>query len=34
MATSWRAIEDEIAATEPGATKQLVDEYRSRLYRH
>lgn len=34
LATSWRAIEDEIAGTEPGATKQMVDEYRSRLYRH
>ena len=32
-ATSWRAVEHEIASTEPGITQRLVDQYRSNLYR-
>ncbi len=31
---AWRAVEQELASTEPRTTERLVDRYRSSLYRH
>jgi heat shock protein HtpX len=33
-ATTWRAVEQEIAGTDPRITQLLVERYRDRLYRH